>query len=240
MIPAPAVPDGSPAAAEKLFARSARRGSTQPALLAPSAASGSASCRSTGQPLTAYPVIEAYRVGCLQSGFFLLAAGLWHGRQGRCVRSYRSPAEERRVREARRQSNWLSQHRRRTWSPLELLPIARRGDLAESRFSYSDRPLAAPYDPDEFLHDVHREQIRLERRRSDQQHTSAWREAEFLLLQALDPGIALDIAGWRSRADCDYVSAVRSPGDPPMTTNSGGLGCPRRPGYRQASGDLDL
>ena len=240
MTRAPAVPDRSPAAAERLSARSARRGSTRPALLVPNAANESGSGRSTGQPLTAYPVIEAYRVGCLQSGFFLLAAGLWHGRQGRCVRSCRSPAEERRVRETRRQSNWLSQHRRRTRSPLELPPIARRGDLAASRFSYPDTPLAAPYDPDGFLRGVHRGQIRLERRRSDQQHTSAWREAEFLLLQALDPGIALDIAGWRSRADCDYVSAVQSPGDPPMTTNSVGLGYPRRLVCRQASGDLDL
>ncbi|MNV29828.1 hypothetical protein D3C71_1210720 [compost metagenome] len=222
MIRTPAVPNRSPAAVEKLSARSARRGSTQPALPAPSAANESVSGRSAGQLLTAYPVIEAYRAVCFQSEFFLPGGGQWHGRQGRCVRSYRSPAEGLRVREARRQSNWLSQHRRRTWSPLELPPIARRGDLAESRFSYSDRPLAAPYDPDGFLHDVHRGQIRLERRRSDQQHTSAWREAEFLLLQALDPGIASDIAGWQSRDDCDYVSAVQSPGDPPMTTNSGG------------------
>jgi len=82
--------------------------------------------------------------------------------------------------------------------------------------------------------------IRLERRRSDQQHTSAWREAVFLLLQALDPDTASDIAEWQSRADCDYVSAVRSPGDPPMTTDSGELGRSRRLGFRQAFGDLDL
>ena len=34
--------------------------------------------------------------------------------------------------------------------------------------------------------------------------------------------IASNIAGWQSRAGCDCVSAVQSPGDPPMTTNSGG------------------
>ncbi|GAA3102819.1 hypothetical protein GCM10010520_54950 [Rhizobium viscosum] len=49
---------------------------------------------------------------------------------------------------------------------------------------------AAPRDPDAFLHGVHRGQIRLERRRSDQQQTPAWREAEFLLPPALDRSYA--------------------------------------------------
>jgi len=56
---ASAGPDRLPAAEEKLSARSARRGSTQPALLVPNAANESASGRSTGPPLKAYPVIEA-------------------------------------------------------------------------------------------------------------------------------------------------------------------------------------
>lgn len=50
MTPAPAVPGGSPAAAEKLFARSTRRGSTQPALLAPNAANDSIRNVNSGHP----------------------------------------------------------------------------------------------------------------------------------------------------------------------------------------------
>ncbi|PON07821.1 hypothetical protein ATY29_08680 [Rhizobium hidalgonense] len=50
--------------------------------------------------------------------------------------------------------------------------FAKRGDNETGYRS----TVAAPYDPDGFLHGVHRVQIRLERRRSDQQHTSAWRE----------------------------------------------------------------